>query len=115
MTKEIPSSIKAGLAGVPLLQIPFTQYLRPDGRTRKVRFAVSGTSICSEATSLLTYGWTFECEVLTTGEVSLTVSDGDENRAIQVVPNGPDMGQAVSVLVMDAYKEMAEEAIAEAR
>jgi len=109
------NDINPSPTGQSKLEIPFTQYLRPDGHKRQASFSVFGATVCAKATELLVYGWKFECEVLTTGKVSLTVNDGDEDRAIQVVTNGPTVPKAVNDLVMDAYKEMAEEAIAEAR
>jgi len=81
------------------LTIRFTQYLRPDGRTRTVEFVVIG-DMATKAEKLLKLGWRFEAEMLTTGEVSLTVEDDeDECRAIEIVPNGPEVPKAVDRLV----------------
>ena len=92
------------------LDIPFTQYLLPDGRKRAVEFSVSGEEAII-ARRVLDKGLRFEAEVLTTGEVSLTIFDPEkeEDVAIEVVPNGPEVPKAVSALVM-AMQEQSDEA-----
>jgi len=84
-------------------EIPFTQYLLPDGRKRSMSFAVKGES-ARKAMQIVDAGLLFEAEILTTGEVSLTVHDPDleEDIAIVVVPNGPGMTDAVESLIEQA-------------
>lgn len=82
--------------------IPFTQYLRPAGRTRVVRID-RPAEVEATAHRLIDAGVRFEAEVLTTGEVSLTAEDRDgEQLAIEVVPNGPGVSEAVDRLVAAA-------------
>ena len=94
------------------LDIPFTQYLRPDGRKRPVIFTVAGDTAV-KADKVLRRGWRFEAEVLVTGEVSLTVEDDEDDeypcQAIQIVPNGPEVPKAVERLVNDAAEQAAKD------
>ena len=92
--------------------IPFVQYLRPDGRARVAQFSVLGDTAV-KAKWLFDVRCRFECEVLTTGEVSLTVCDPDADDgegadiAIEVVPNGPEVPGAIDRLVLAATVVMA--------
>lgn len=78
--------------------VPFTQYLLPNGRTKQVAFGVTGETAV-KARSILDKGCKFEAEMLPTGMVSLSVSDGEQDIAIEVTPNGPEIPEAVVRLV----------------
>lgn len=82
------------------MAIPFTQYLLPDGRTRTVEVD-RPTPVELAAEKIIAAGWKFESEILTTGEVSLTVHDpvNEVDVAGEIVPNGPGIGEAVDRLV----------------
>lgn len=81
--------------------IPFTQYLLPDGRQMPVVIEVSDEAHAA-AMKLIDTGLEFECEVLRTGDVSLTITDPAEGDLdIAVVPNGPGMREAVEKLVLE--------------
>ena len=54
--------------------IPFTQYLLPNGRRKEVTIEVD-QDVAEKARELIAEGLAFECEVLTTGHVSLTITD----------------------------------------
>lgn len=84
--------------------IPFTQYLRPDGRQHPIEIE-RPKDIEEMARRMLLYGWRFEVEELSTGDVSLTVHDprAEEDVAIEVVPNGPGVLEAVDRLVQVAH------------
>lgn len=88
-------------------EIRFTQYLRPDGRKRVVSIE-RPASVVEAAHKLIKAGYRFECEELSTGHASLTVVDPDDEGdiAIQVVPNGPAVPDAVDRLVAEATKHM---------
>lgn len=81
--------------------IPFTQYLRPNGRTAPVEIGRSA-EVEQKAQEIMAAGYRFECEHLTTGHASLTIHDPriEEDVAIEVVPNGPGVPAAVDRLVM---------------
>ena len=90
------------------LSIPFTQYVRPKGYKRIMRFDVLG-DLAVAAKKVMDAGLQFECEVLSTDEVSLTVMDDDidEDIAIEVVPNGPEVTKAVNRLILSAAEYVA--------
>lgn len=79
--------------------IPFTQYLFPNGRKVKVSIE-RPLEIATKAADIIASGKRFECEMLTTGDVSLTIADDDGDQDIEVVPNGPDVPAAVDRLVL---------------
>lgn len=83
--------------------IPFTQYLRPDGRAKEVVLHHE-ENVEAAARELIASGLRFEAEVLVSGEVSLTVTDGEEDIAIELVPNGPAVSDAVVRLVQSALE-----------
>jgi len=87
------------------MAIPFTQYLLPDGRTTEVTIN-RPEAVEKQARVVSEHGWRFECELLTTGDVSLTVFDPTkgEDVAIELVPNGPLVPPAVDRLVGQAVK-----------
>jgi hypothetical protein len=80
--------------------IPFTQYMRPDGRP--VSVSVNRPSdIAEKAAAIIARGLVFECEELADGTVSLTITDPDEGDVdIELVPNGPGVPAAVDRLVL---------------
>jgi len=85
-------------------EIPFTQLIRPTGARRAVTIE-RPAEVVAVADGLRALGVVFECEELSTGEVALYASDAafpDEDLAIEVVPNGPEVPAAVDRLVRDA-------------
>jgi hypothetical protein len=79
--------------------IPFTQYMLPNGR--KVDVSIERPSdIAAAAADIINRGYRFECEMLTTGDVSLTIADDDGDLDIEVVPNGKDVPAAVDRLIL---------------
>jgi hypothetical protein len=85
--------------------IPFTQYMRPDGR--KVNNGVDMPYEIEElANQFINQGGKFECEVLINGTVSLTavkkIDDEYQDVAIELSENGPGIKQHVEALVRRA-------------
>ena len=82
--------------------IPFTQYLLPDGRKRDTDIE-RPAEIEEMALRFMEGGGRYECEILTTGEVSLTAVkeiDGEpQDVEIEVCHNGPGVGERVDDLV----------------
>lgn len=81
--------------------IPFTQYLRPDGRRQIVEIDRSA-EIEELASQFIAAGGAYECEELTTGHASLTAVHPDcetGDCAIEVVMNGPAVPDAVDRVV----------------
>lgn len=91
------------------MPIPFTQYLRPDGRRTPVEIDMP-PEIETLAEEVIELGGRFECEHLMTGHASLTVAyrlNGEEQDiAIEVVPNGPEVPDAVGRLVKAAHAKL---------
>ncbi len=81
-----------------MFEIPFTQYLMPDGRKRDVSIS-RPKEIYDKALDIIDAGYRFEAEVLTTGQVSLTITGRDEDVDIEVVENGPKVPLAVDNMV----------------
>ena len=84
-----------------MTQIPFTQYLRPNGRKVQVFFECRDPAVAEKAQQILAAGLRLECEELMNGMVSLTVSDDEDDLAHQFVMNGPGVPGAVERLIME--------------
>lgn len=80
--------------------IYFIQYLRPNGRKEAVSID-RPDDICAKADSIKRQGFRFECETLTTDDVSLTISDDDGDYSVKVVPNGSGIPVAVDELILE--------------
>lgn len=87
--------------------IAFTQYLRPDGR--KVEVSIDMTDeVAEKAAHLQLAGYRLECEILSNGICSFTISDGEEDLLVNLCPNGGAVVKAVYQLVTDGYSELVE-------
>ena len=89
-------------------KIRFTQYLRPHGG-RETIYTERPDHIVAMADDIIKRGYVFEVETLTTGEVSLTIADPAEgiDVAIRVVPNGPQVPEAIDDMISRFYRQMA--------
>lgn len=90
------------------LDVPFTQFLRPDGRQRPVWIERSA-EIAALARQLLAAGHQFEIEELMDHTVSMTVEAVDQNDppiAIELCPNGPAVPNAVDRLIQAAASKV---------
>lgn len=82
-----------------LTEIPFTQYMRPSGRAVEVSI-VRPAEIMQLAEKIISDGLRFECEHLSSGHVSLTITSDDEDVAIKLCDNAPGkVGEAVDDLI----------------
>jgi len=79
-------------------EIPFTQYLRPNGRKAEVSID-RPDEIANLAHRIIERGFRFECEHLTTGHASLTIAGPDDDEDIEVVQNEPDVPIAIDRMV----------------
>lgn len=88
------------------MAIPFTQFLMPDARRRQVEID-RPPEIESLALALQDAGHRFEIEMLTTGEVSMTieveVNGEDVTRSHQLCDNGPDVLARIDAMVREAH------------
>jgi len=87
--------------------VPFTQYMRPNGRPVPMTID-RPESVANQAQQLLEAGFCLEAEVLTTGQVSITVSDGENDIAGELTENGPGILDAVDRLIGRAIAVMKE-------
>lgn len=80
--------------------IPFTQYMRPDGRAVPVTIEVA-PDVADKARAIIARGLRFECECLATGQVSMTITDPEEGDLdIRLRDNGPGIREAVEDMVL---------------
>lgn len=79
-------------------EIPFTQYLRPNGRQVAVTID-RPLPIFEKAARIVEAGYRLECEELVTGEVFFTISDDDDDYAGELCANGPEVLEAVDRLI----------------
>ena len=95
-------------------EIPFTQYLLPDGRKRPVRWECTSHEQEVKAHALLDAKAYFECEMLQDMHtISLTCEIDDNEGEIQtlaheLVPNNAEVIEAVARLVERAHERLIE-------
>ena len=81
-----------------MADIPFTQYLRPNGR--KVEVTIDRPDeVSSLAAKIIDRGYRFEVEHLISGHASFTIAGPDDDEDIELTLNGPDVPAAVDRLV----------------
>ena len=86
--------------------VPFRQFYRPHGRSAIVSIDMPN-HIARLADIIRSKGYEFQCEVLTFGVVSFTVTDPDEgDMDIELVGNGPGVPAAVEQLIERFAKRM---------
>lgn len=71
-----------------------TQFKMPDGRAVQ-----TGTDLPDELQphydEMRRRGWRFEAEMLSTGDVSITIADDETDQDIRIVANGPGVQDAM--------------------
>lgn len=74
------------------------QFMRPDGRKKNTctDLPVSSESLYM---GMRLHGYRFEAEVLSTGTVSLTISNEDCDVDCEIVPNGPEVQSAMEAML----------------
>lgn len=81
-----------------------TQFLYPNGRKQEIttKLPLEGLPAYEEMTKA---GCHFEAEMLSTSEVSVTISNSNEDIAIRVVENGPSVQRSMmDMLVEGSWK-----------
>lgn len=71
------------------------QYIRPNGRKASITCYLVPIDVQEDYIAMQEAGARIEREVLTTGEVSLTIAYKGEDVDIRVVPNGPEVIDAL--------------------
>lgn len=94
-----------------MMNIPFTQYLMPDGRKRPVTWEATSHEQEIKAQALLDAKAYFECEMLQTRDISLTceIEDNDGETvtlAHELCPNDEAVVKAVERLVERAHEAL---------
>lgn len=86
--------------GPSMPSIPFTQFILPNGKRRSTSIEVSDDA-AAKALQLIERGLVFECEILSTGSVSVTITDPEEGDLdIRIVANGPGVREAIEAMVL---------------
>lgn len=80
--------------------VPVTQFLRPNGR-QQVIYTELPIEVEPAYNKMVAAGCRFETEVLTTDQVSTTISDGEQDIWIHICQNGPRIQEAM----VDALKK----------
>lgn len=74
------------------------QYLRPDGRRRR-QVVDLDDELKGAYKNMTVADCFFEAEELTTGEISITISDADRDVDIRIVENGPPVIAAMEEML----------------
>lgn len=81
-------------------EIPFTQYLLPNGRRAAVRLPVDEETF-AKAAEIMATGFVFEIEMLRDGRVSATITHPEHGDAeIVLCANGPDVPAKIKTMIM---------------
>ena len=75
------------------VKVDVVQYLRPSGTQRSTTTMLDIPSYLYE--QMRKHECRFEAEILITGEVSLTISDTEQDLDIEIVSNGPEVQKAM--------------------
>ena len=91
-----------------MFEIPFTQYLLPDGRTKTVHWVCKSEDQERKAKLRVKARAIFECEMLGTGDVSLTCEREDhegqpQTLAHEICSNDKSVVDAVEKLINIAF------------
>jgi hypothetical protein len=80
------------------------QYLRPNGRIENVTTDLSD-DLASHYSEMIALGWNFGAEVLTTGNISLTIEDLDKGEDItgRIVSNDPSVQSAMEDMLREQF------------
>ncbi len=82
-----------------MCELEFTQHLLPNGRQQKIYTKLS-QELYDKAQRVIACGYRFEAEILTTGQVSVTVSHPEHGDVdILIIANGPGIKGAVQQLL----------------
>lgn len=86
--------------------VTFTQFLRPNGQRKMIDIELA-PEVEKKAYDIVDAGYRFEIEVLMTGHVSATIAgwhpvfDEDNDVAIKVMNNGPEVPDKIGEMIME--------------
>lgn len=87
--------------------VGFTCYFPPNGKKRIESLEVSNETKAAYD-SVVSAGYHFEAELLTTGEVSLTCGDDDGDYVFNIVKAGDSVKQGSIDVITEAYERLKE-------
>ncbi len=90
--------------------IPFTQYLLPNGRRKKIVIS-RPEDIHDKAMAIMCGGYCFEIEILPNGLVYMAIADNEGDRDNEIVRNGPEVPTAVDKMITRFYERIIPELI----
>jgi O-succinylbenzoate synthase len=83
--------------------VMFIQYIRPSGEKR-ITFIERPDEIADKGFEIVRLGYALTAEVLSTGEASFAIEDGEKDVAVEVCENGPGVPGAVDRLITGFYE-----------
>lgn len=81
-----------------IYRVPFVQFVLPEGRRTDTFFNTVREEVWEKANEILNEGFEFQCEVLSDGTGSFTVSDDDGDYTIRLVSNAGSNPDVISVV-----------------
>jgi hypothetical protein len=87
------------------MQVPFTQYLMPDGRQRATSIDMPD-DVGMLANELIEKGCRLDIEVLSTGLISMTCEKDDRVLSIEVCPNDENVPKGVEKIIKEANRKL---------
>lgn len=81
-----------------MINVDITQFIHPNGRQRQMTTQLPVRCLAAYGSMVLA-GCRFEAEILSTGEISITISNADDDIDIEVVPNGPEVQDAMVAML----------------
>lgn len=89
-----------------MTEIPFTQYLLPDGRRTSVMID-RPEAVAKLAQQIMAYGYVFECEMLSDYKtVSFTITSDDGDTDGEICINGPMVPERIDAMIVRFAKSM---------
>ena len=85
------------------MSIKFIQFLRPFG-TRKPIFIDLEEEYDTLGNEIIDMGMKFQIEQLSVGEISMSISDGEQDLVIRVCNNGPEVPENVKSMIDEFTK-----------
>ena len=83
-------------------QIPFTEYMLPNGRRKINHYITEDEEVFSKALQLIGANYSFTVELLRTGEVSVCIVDNQEEEdvVIKVARNNAELVATVDAMIL---------------
>lgn len=83
----------------------FTQFLRPDGTPVAVE-TMRPVEIVHKARHIVSQGYRFEIEQLSTGDIHGTITNKDGDVSLFICPNGPEVLECIDKMINDFHAKL---------